>query len=183
MALRGRRPRRWTDRIEDAAAWMLLAAGLLLILAGCAIGLSTHDRLAERGRLDALDRTPAVAVLLEATPTIAYGGGSPVGASATWRDRWGQTHTGIVTAPQSLRAGSAIPIWIDRSGAAVPAPTSDADAVAVATFTAGVVILAGVSVLACVWEIVRRVTLAHNCAAWEREWREVAPVWSRGAGR
>ena len=73
-------------------------------------------------------------------------------------------------------------MWIDRSGAAVAARTSAGDALAVSAITAGVVIAAGVSI-ACLWEIVRRCTLACNCAAWAREWRAVAPVWSRGEGR
>lgn len=74
-------------------------------------------------------------------------------------------------------------MWIDRSGAAVPAPTSAGDALAVSAITAGVVIAAGVSILACLWQTVRRCTLAYNCPAWAREWRAVAPVWSRGEGR
>jgi len=39
------------------------------------------------------------------------------------------------------------------------------------------------ALLACLWVILRRVTLAYNCASWEREWGEVAPIWSRGEGK
>jgi len=123
--------------------------------------------------------------LLEDAPTIAsaYATGAPVGVNATWSDRWGTPRTGIVTAPQGLAAGSAVRIWIDASGASVARPTSAQDALAVAAFAAVAVIGACLGALACLWETVRRVTLAYNCAAWEREWREVAAVWSRGEGK
>ena len=32
MASRARRTGRWTDRVEDATAWILLTAGLLMVL-------------------------------------------------------------------------------------------------------------------------------------------------------
>ena len=51
-----------------------------------------------------------------------------------------------------------------------------------ATVTAAVTFLAGASVLAALWGAVRRITLSYNCAAWEREWRAVAAIWSRGEG-
>jgi hypothetical protein len=38
-------------------------------------------------------------------------------------------------------------------------------------------------VLAVVWAILGRVLMAYNSAAWEQEWRQVAPLWSRGEGR
>jgi hypothetical protein len=42
-----------------------------------------------------------------------------------------------------LGAGSTVPIWIDRSGAAVPEPMSARDALGMAGITAGLVIVAG----------------------------------------
>jgi hypothetical protein len=83
------------------------------------------------------------------------------------------THTGLVTAPQGLDAGSTVPIWIDRSGAAVPEPMSARDALGMAGITAGLVILAGVMVLAVLWAILGRVLMASNppltnSAAWEQ---------------
>ena len=65
----------------------------------------------------------------------------------------------------------------------MPDPTSDSDALVMAMITAAIAVLAGAIVLAALWGIVRRITLSCNCAAWEREWREVAAIWSRGEGR
>jgi hypothetical protein len=38
-------------------------------------------------------------------------------------------------------------------------------------------------VLAVVWAILGRVLMAYSRAAWEQEYRQVAPLWSRGKGR
>jgi hypothetical protein len=184
MARPATRIGRWTDRVEDLAAWVLLAAGLLVVMFGAVLGIGTHDRLIQQARAEALDRTPATATLLEtaASSPSAYPVKSPVGVHATWQDSSGMTHTGIVTAPEGQDAGSTVAIWIDRSGAAVPSPISDALALGMAAITAGIVILGGMIVLAVLWQVLRRAMLAYNCAAWEREWREVGPTWSRGEG-
>ena len=184
MILRVRRIRRRTDRIEDWTAWLLCAAGLLVILSGFGYGVGVYDRLAERGRVEAVDRTLTSATLLETASTAVsmYATASSVGAVAIWRDGSGAERTGLVTVPQGLAKGSRIAIWIDRTGAALPAPTSAQDATAVAAIGAGIVIATGLSILVGAWRIVRRVTYAYNCASWEREWREVAPIWSRGEG-
>lgn len=184
MALRAGRAGRWTDRVEDVAAWMLLAAGLLFVLFGGVFGSGVYDRMVHQGHAEAVDRTPASATLLDSAPTIAYAEatGPPLDVQATWKDRWGATRTGLVPAPQGLDAGSTVPIWIDRSGAAVPEPMSARDALVTAGITAGLVIVAGAAVLAVVWAVLGRVLMAYNCAGWEQEWRQVAPQWSRGEG-
>ena len=185
MALRAGRSGRWTDRVEDVAAWVLLAAGLLVVLVGGVLGIGVYDRMVHQGHAEAVDRTSASATLLDGAPTIgsAYATGSSVGVHATWKDRLGMTHTGLVTAPEGLDAGSTVPIWIDRSGAAVPEPMSARDALGMAGITAGLVLVAGVMVLAVVWFILGHLRMASNSAAWEQEWRQVAPLWSRGEGR
>jgi len=38
----------------------------------------------------------------------------------------------------------------------------------------------GAGLLFGLWALVRRATMAANCARWEDEWREVAPNWTRG---
>jgi hypothetical protein len=50
MVLRANRLRRVSDRVEDWAAWVLLAGGLLVILLSCVIGVRVHDQLIEQGR-------------------------------------------------------------------------------------------------------------------------------------
>ena len=185
MALGAGRAGRWTDRVEDVAAWVLLATGLLLILFACTFGIGVHDRMVQQGRAEALDRTATSATLLESSPPIAspYNSGAPVPVLATWEYSWGMERTGMVTAPQGFPQGSVLKIWIDRSGASVPEPTTSGDALALAGIIAGLTISGGVAALAVLWAVLRHVLTAYNCAAWEREWRAVAPLWSRDGGK
>ena len=104
MALRMGRLTRWTDRVEDVAAWVLLAAGLLLVPLACTLGIGVHAQMVRQGQTEALDRTATSATLLERAPLIAspYNAGAPVDVPVTWVDRWGMDHTGLVAAPQGL---------------------------------------------------------------------------------
>jgi hypothetical protein len=185
MAVRTPRLRRTTDRVEDLTAWLLLATGMVLTLISCAFGVRLHDQLVEQGRAEASERTPGVAQLIDAAPRVpsGYAAGSPVMVAATWRDQSGVPHTGLVSVSQGLEAGSIVPIWTDRSGSAQPAPTSTDDALLSGIVAASAILAAGATLLVCVWALVRRVTLARNCARWEREWRAVEPVWIQGEDR
>ena len=91
MALRMGRLTRWTDRVEDVAAWVLLAAGLLLVPLACTLGIGVHAQMVRQGQTEALDRTATSATLLERAPLIAspYNAGAPVDVPVTWVDRWG----------------------------------------------------------------------------------------------
>jgi len=158
----------------------LLAAGLLMVLFACTFGIGVHDRMVQQGRAEALDRTSTTATLLEGAPTIAspYNAGTPVDVQAAWVDRAGADRTGLVKASQGSPKGSTVPIWIDRSGAPVPKPTTADDALAVAGIIACLIISGALATLAVLWAVLQRVLMAYNCAAWEQEWKAVAPLWS-----
>ncbi len=182
MALREGRARRTSDRIEDVTAWVLIAAGMLVLLLSCALGARLHNQAVERGRVEATQRAPGVARLLDSAPLTGseYAGSSPVMVPATWLDKQGVTHTGSVSAARGLRAGSSVAIWTDASGAQVPAPGSAADALFTGVVAGAVTLGVGFAVLVGLWVLVRRLTMAANCSRWEREWREVGPAWTRG---
>ena len=182
MALREGRARRTSDWIEDAAAWVLVAAGMLVVLLSCAAGIRFHNQAAERARVAATQHTPGVVRLLVSAPTSGsqYASGSSVMVPATWQDKQGGAHTGFVSAPQGLQAGSTVAIWTDASGAKVAAPSSAVDALFVGVIAGVVTLGVGLAVVAGLWMLVLRLTMAANCARWEREWREVGPAWTRG---
>jgi hypothetical protein len=163
-----KRYRRTTDRIEDVAAWVLLAAGMVLIVVSCTVGLGMGGRPDERAQSDA-DRAPGAAPLVTASPTLSGDG-----------------------AARSRTAGRTAPTWLSRTDppASVPmsvptsVPTSVVkDGLVGPVAATGVVLGLGAVLLTGLWVVVRRATFAYNCAQWEREWRAVAPVWSKGEGR
>jgi hypothetical protein len=184
MAVRTQRARRTTDRIENLAVWILIAAGLLVVLISCGIGFRVHDDVLERGRMESAARTPAVARLLADSTVIssANATSSSVMVPATWQDPSGSPRTGVVAAPRGLHAGGTVAIWIDASGANVPAPTSAREAGLVGLIAGGMALAVGMGLLFGLFALVRRATLAANCARWEAEWREIAPRWIRGEG-
>jgi len=176
------RYRRTTDRIDDVATLILLAAGMMLLVISFTVGLGTSDQMAERARIEAQDRVPGVARLLGASPTLAgeYGASSPLMIPASWQDQRGVEHTGEVNAPEGLAGGSTVRIWMDPTGAVVSAPTSTTDVLVCSVMAAGLVLGFGAVALTVLWVVVRRFTFAYNCAQWEREWMAVAPIWSKG---
>jgi hypothetical protein len=184
MAMRTQPVRRRTDRIEDVAVWILIAAGLLVVLLSCGMGFRVHDDLLERGRMESAARTPTVARLLADSTVInsANAASSAVMVLATWQDPSGSPRTGLIEAPRGLHAGGSVGIWIDASGAKVPAPTSAGDAGLIGLVAGGMALGVGIGLLVGLWALIRRATLAANCARWESEWREVAPRWIRGEG-
>jgi len=178
-------PRRVTDRVEDAVAWALLACALFVVAVGVVTGIAVYAASVQRASAEAAERTPTTAVLVQDVPNVPVTnptvGRMP--AAATWRDADGVVHTGVVDAGVGLVAGAEVPVWLDRSGAVVPAPMSALDAEAVGFGAGVVVVLTGGAVLAWIWWVVRRAAAARNAATWEREWAQVGPAWRREAGR
>lgn len=103
----GRLPRRVTDRVEDAVAWVLLAAGLLLIVIAGATGLGVHGRESERAELESDSRWQARAVLLEDAQLVAGDVSErlPFRAVAHWTDRNGLDHSDVVDVGAGNRPG------------------------------------------------------------------------------
>jgi hypothetical protein len=178
-------PRRVTDRVEDAVAWALLACALFVVAVGVVTGIAVYAASVQRASVEAAERTPTTAVLVQDVPTVPVANPTTgrMPAAATWRDADGAVRTGVVEAGVGLVAGAEVPVWVDRSGAVVPAPVSAPDAAAAGLGAGIVVALMGGTVLAGLWWVVRRAAAARNAATWEREWARVGPAWRRDAAR
>jgi hypothetical protein len=174
--------RRTTDRVEDMAAWVLIAAGLLVVLFSYVIGAQVYNQSLGRVQLERAERVPTSAQLLsdaDVTSSVSSRT-STVMAPAIWQDRFGSTHNGLVMVTRGLRAGGKVDIWTDAAGAKVPAPMTEQDALLCVLIGVGVALAGGIGLLLGLWAVVRRATMASNCARWEDGWREVAPKWTHG---
>jgi uncharacterized protein HemX len=173
-----RLPRRPTDRLEDAVAWLLMAVALILVVAAGVTGFTVHSRQLERAEAENATRSPTTAVLLEDAPLIVgYGERVPVRAAARWTDRTGTEHTGVITTLPSMLAGSVVEVWLDDEGRAVDEPVQPSDAVVLAVAAAVAVLGMGGALLYALWSAVRSVTTAANDRRWEQEWEHVEPEW------
>ena len=119
MALRTKSARRMTDRVEDMAAWVLMAAGLLVVLFSYGVGAQSYNQGLEQVQMQSAERAPAEATLLSDAQlnNSMSSSSSTVMAAATWQDRVGAAHDGFVMVPRGLRAGGTVAIWTDVSGA------------------------------------------------------------------
>lgn len=176
-------PRRPTDRVEDAVAWLLVAAGLLLVLLiGSVVGAVYQDGL-ERVSAERSGRHQVPAELLavpeSAGPTLGRAG-RVESRTARWVDPQGRPHTGRVTVtPGTARdAQGRLLIWVDDTGRTTRPPATPEQTGQAAVLVAIAMAAAGAVALGGIWLGVRAVLDRLNDARWEREWAQVGPRWS-----
>jgi hypothetical protein len=180
-----RLPRRPVDRIEDLVAWMLVALALLAVAIAAVTAARVHGEAMHRVEAETRERIQVQAVLLE---PASYA------LQVDDRGRAVKLRSVIVparyTAPDGIErqadaqvvgplpAGAAVPVWVDRSGAIVRAPTSSGDAMVRAATSALGVLAAGGVILGGIWIGVHGAALRLSTARWGREWEQVEPQWS-----
>jgi hypothetical protein len=174
-----RLPRRRTDRLEDAAAWVLTAAALFVVLAAVFGGVWVHNDAVLRGRVAAQERTPVAAVLLSDGAIPYDGPGLESLHMARYLDAGGAEHDVLVTVVGQPSAGKVVRMWVDGDGRLVPSPPDGLDALVLGVTAAAAIVVVGWAVLVGLWLGVRRRLAVRNAAEWTREWAEVEPRWSR----
>jgi hypothetical protein len=170
-------PRRVTDRVEDAVAWLLTAAALVLLAFAGLAGLVVHSRNAESASTISQVR----AVLLEEAKvdSIAEPGMRlPAQVQAGWTDRRGVEHVGEIVVRKSSAAGTEVDVWLGADGEIATMGLDRRYPVLAGIVTAAGLLLGGWVLLGVAWCGVRRLTAACNARQWEREWARVGPDWS-----
>jgi hypothetical protein len=166
------------------AAWLTPAAIAIFLVLGplVAVGAIAWAHAGNTAaRQAARQLHPVPAVLLQAAPgPLMTAGGS--NSWETWvLARWtagGQLHAGAIPATSGTRAGSTVPVWLDRAGRVQTPPLTTAQArgrvvmAASAALAALAVLLAGLG-LTGRWVLNRR-----RLAAWEAAWRLTGPRWT-----
>lgn len=179
---RVRAGRRFTDLVEDGAAWLLASAGAFLLVAAFLTGSAAYGSAVERGRVERATRTATEAVLLEDAQAVTGEPGTVpalVSVAARWIGSDGAPRTGRVMAGAGTRAGSTMTVWLDRDGRAVAPPVDEAGAVVIGGGAAMALLVGGGMVLGGCWAAVRGLLWRANSARWQREWARVGPEWSR----
>jgi hypothetical protein len=172
-------PRRVTDRVEDAAAWVLTAAALFVLLGAVLSGLDVYGGTVDRGRTAAHQRRPVAAVLMDA-PVPNDAPGSLTVRSAHYVDAAGGEHDIVTTVAGQAPVGATVLAWVDREGRVVNAPPTLWDAVVLGALAGVGIAIVGGLVLGAVWLVLRRWLDHRNAADWGHGWARVEPEWSSG---
>ncbi|GEL20377.1 Rv1733c family protein [Pseudonocardia asaccharolytica] len=177
----GRIRRRATDRLGDAVGWLLSTLALFAVVAAVVVAAQVHGNVLARAEHEAATRTQVQAVVVTDAQALPSPGGGPLpslSVAARWIAPDGIERTGPVTVRGAVDVGASVPVWVDRTGMAVPAPTEPGLALAAGIF-AGIGLTGGAAFLLWLaWLGVQRWIFACNAAGWEREWAAVEPRWS-----
>jgi hypothetical protein len=172
--------RRGSDRLESVMVFTLVMAFLAgAPLLGWWAGQQTYrtDLRAQRWEQE---HTFEVEALLRADPVSSAGGrtGSMLTAQATWTAPDGSPRQGAVPVTPQDAAGARIRMWIDDRGTPRP-PPPQRQPVSQGVMVGIGVVLCAAAATAGLHRIGRTVLDRRRYLAWEREWLEVGPRWSR----
>ena len=182
-----------TDNVEAAAAWLLMALGLVVAALSLMIGAGVYHDGMRRAGFEAGDRTRVEAVVLGASeaPRVGTSGGqygrlrpsAPAEVPVRYSGLDEVEHVAVARPRGPVSAGTPVWIWLDDTSAVVAPPRYPVGVLwDAATAALGVLALGGL-VLATMWAAVRTAVRRSNLARWEREWAQVEPRWSGRAQR
>ncbi|MEV0902593.1 hypothetical protein [Actinoplanes sp. NPDC049802] len=169
---------RASDRIESG---MLLGLFVLFLLGGPVLAWWAAGGVYDSAVAEALrDRRNAFQVEAELAPAAPLPGQSstPGLARAQWTAPDGTRRAGDVGVLPTQRAGDKVTLWVTRSGEQRAAP-SDHNPVAKAGLVAVVMIVLAAAALNGLRKIGLILLDRHRAKAWQRDWLEVGPRWSR----
>ena len=166
--------RRRVDRVEA-----LIASGLTVaFLAGAPLAARTtgHMAFSAASRAARAEQSwhQVPAVLLASAP-------SEMGASAAarWAGPGGTRRSGMVTVPPGAKAGSTVLVWVDADGRLVSPPLQPFQVRAQAVLAAVLAPIGLGSLLLLTGLLARGALGRRRLAAWDADWRETEPRWTR----
>jgi len=176
----GRNPlTRTSDRVESAVFVIALLVVLLGLPVAAATGSEVYARESVASTEQLRTRHQIEATVLEDTgPGVTTGVTGP-DVRASWQAPDGTPRQGAVSAAYDLKAGSTVPVWIDRNGAVTTPPLTPEGAVITAVGWAGLLWLGLGCVLCSAYLLTVHLNRRRNARRWEAEWTAVEPEWTR----
>jgi hypothetical protein len=170
--------KRSSDRLQFLSRLLLLLTVLAVVPLSAVVGASVSGHLHEVSRQQHQDRTSVAATLLFDAGRTADG--TTVPTAAAWAGADGVPRTGEVPAPDGARAGSVVPVWVDRTGTVTSAPLADGD---IAADTIASVVLGpgvGLGLVALLHVVLVAVLDRRRARDWAEGWAAVEPLWRAG---
>jgi len=176
----GRNPmRRGYDRIEALVCWSALVLALVMVPVAAAIGTSVTAASEQTAAQQRTELRKVEAHALEDSGSVypSAPGQTGVLIRVGWQDESGRPQEARTIVAGGTKAGSVVTVWLDRSGAVVRPPRSDADSGALGSLVGMTSVMGGWLLLIGLVRLARVPIDRRRAAAWEREWAEVAPRW------
>jgi hypothetical protein len=181
---RGRRNplRRRSDRVERRARIAGLLVFVLTLPLAFWVGARSYGHGQQAVRASQAGRQQTAATLTEDAPAGALlapgGAATSTFALARWVGPERTARTGYLRVPAGTPKGTAVPIWVDRTGRPVDPPATrsalgrSAAGAGIGTAAAGaLLLLLGIALLHAILN-------RSRMRAWEAEWAAVEPGWS-----
>jgi hypothetical protein len=168
--------RRPCDRIEGAILAALSAAFLMAtVVAALLAGHLYQSQRAAAARL-----RPAVAVVSAPGPVLTSA--DVLETWATWRLADGTERSGVLTsaiapAIYDAQAGTALPVWLNRSGNPQLPPPGQDDIIADMLIVTIIIPASAVVPLTCCYWPCRIALDRHRLARWGQAWAVTGPRW------
>lgn len=173
--------RRGVDRMESLLLLGTVLAALLAIPAAAILGTAVRNSSEHSAAQRRAELWSVQARTLEDTRSAvpAAPGQLTSGVRAAWVDEDGFPQEGRAHVVIGTKAGSEVTVWLDRSGAVVPAPRLPADSAAFGVAAGLSALMLGWPLL---WGLFRLASVPldrRRSADWEREWAATAPRWTQ----
>ncbi len=179
--------RRRTDRIEAVIRLAALIVFLVAVpVASLAAGQQVYHAALRQAHAQQAAEHEVTAVLLQRAQ--ASGTADPYTmvqmtyALARWQPPGQPPRSGQVLVAAGAPAGSAVPVWIDSSGAVVSPPPGHREIGDEATIAAMMAGLAASLLVLGSNALARRALDRRRLRAWDAEWRATGPLWSGRRG-
>ena len=183
--LAGRNPLvRGSDRLEALMILLTIIAVTVAVAVAGAIGTAVHETHSRNYAAEAKGRHTVTATAIQ--DSTARVGPNPYQMAATVRAHWwvaGTEHTETVGVQGAVKAGQAVPVWVDAAGDYTSAPASASQAVADAVGVAVLFWLGSATVAATAMALLRRWLDRIRFMKWENGFRELIADDGRKRGR
>ncbi|MFC5139986.1 hypothetical protein ACFPK1_17230 [Actinomycetospora rhizophila] len=178
--------RRGSDRLEVAARWVLLIAGLVLLPVALSVGGEVTARLTVTAAIEQGERHPVLAVVqpsasrdlppgADVASRPAHDGSDPstdvVRVPVRWLGADGLPRTGLARVPEGTAPGETRVLWVDAADRPTPPPMPATAPGAHGAMVTVFLLLIGLTVSLLLLAGLRHVLDRARLRAWDRAWR------------
>ncbi|MFS8098935.1 hypothetical protein LFM09_17545 [Lentzea alba] len=171
------------DRLEGFVLVLAAVVALVALPVAAAAGSEFYTRQSAQAVIEQQTRHPAEAVLVVDAPLVV-GSAGPGGVArsvpvpATWLAPDGAARQGVVHAQSGAKAGTTVPIWVERNGDLTWAPLSTGDAAFNGIAVAVLLWTGAVGAMTLLYLVTRYAHQRSRLRRWAGEWERIARDWT-----